>query len=215
MGVGEGRIRIERLDSLFRRLLLGQAPGRSLTDSTPLPLHPHLHPEPAGMAGALLIPPVFGRLALRGQQFLQQGFGVAGIGCRRFEGDRLPPVGHHQSLGRFPPSILVDRSDHSLHGVGQNAFLAAATRLDLALSQPEGVPQLERLRHLGQGFLSHHRRPHPGHLALPKVGVLAEEVAGNHELQDRVAQEFQPLVVGDVSLIGIGAVGKGGKQQLR
>ena len=115
----------------------------------------------------------------------------------------------NQALRRLIAAVQIDRGQDGLHGVGVDAGPAAATAVFLAMAQHQIAAQVQPGRHRRQTALADQLRPHPREVALGMVGTGPVEILGHDEAQDRVAQEFQPLVAAQVFLpvfVGIGTM---------
>ena len=121
----------------------------------------------------------------------------------------------HETSGGVSTAGHVNGADHRFHGVGQNGGLVRSPGVYLSLSQPDQFSQVKSTGHLGQSVGADHRCAQLGELPLGQVGEGPEDVLGHHDLQHRVAQELQPLVAGDSSVLeGEAAVGEGKLKQL-
>ncbi len=92
-------------------------------------------------------------------------------------------------------AIEINRAHHRLKRIGQGGGAFAAAALFLAAADHQLGADLHRQRLLGQRFLVDHSRPRLGQRALVARGKLAEQLRANHQLQHRIAQKFQPLIV--------------------
>ena len=73
---------------------------------------------------------------------------------------------------------------------------AKAAGLELTGAELQRLPQLERCGHLGQRLAAHHPRPQPAQIPLARLREGRVEVMRHHEVEDRIAEKLQPLVVG-------------------
>ena len=96
---------------------------------------------------------------------------------------------------RFIASIHIDRRQHGLHGVGQNAGLLAAAGLLLAMAHQQISAQVQRAGNHAERAFAHQRGAAGGQFALVQVGVFRVQHVADAKLQHRVAQKFQALVV--------------------
>jgi len=116
--------------------------------------------------------------------------------------------------GSAQTTAEIHGGDDGLHRVGQDRSLVAPAVAFLTPSQEDVVAQTERAGHVGQG-------PHVddgcfqlAELAVGVVWVLDKETVGNHQTQDRVAEELKALVVGHPAvLVGVGPVCQGTQKQ--
>src|SRR5438094_4394252 len=98
-------------------------------------------------------------------------------------------------IGRVVTGIEEHRSEHSLKPVREEGFQAAASPLGDTLAEVEVAAEVELLRELGQGIGVDHGRARLRELALCRTRVMLVEVLGGDQLENGVAQVFEPLVV--------------------
>ncbi len=126
-------------------------------------------------------------------------------------------------LGRAGEPVLeVDRAEHRLEGVGQDAGLVAAAGDLFAPAQPHELAEparsgaADRAADVGQRAHVDDRGAQLGQLALGQVGVGQVERFGDDDAEHRVAEELQPLVVRQPAvLVGVGPVGQRALEQRR
>ena len=126
------------------------------------------------------------------QQLLQGGFVI-----RHGQGNLLlaRPKGAHQRGCGIKARVQINGRQHGLHGVGQHgrAFAPAG---DLApMIHAQVAAQLQVPRHGAQRFLAHHARAQKRHAPLLLLGVGGKDDIAHGQLQHRIAQELQPLIV--------------------
>ena len=98
----------------------------------------------------------------------------------------------------------VYRPEDGLEGVGEDRVLVAAPGHLLAAPQPDvrAEAALAQLAgHVGEHVGVDQARADLGEVALGPVGVRAVEVLGHHELEHGVAEELEPLVVGQAPVL--------------
>jgi hypothetical protein len=109
----------------------------------------------------------------------------------------------------------VDRADHGLDRVGEDRGLVAAAGRLLALAELDVIAQADGAGHLGQGAGVDDGRPQLGQQPLGQRGLGEVEGLGDDHPEHRVAEELQPLVGGQATvLVRIGPVRQGKVQQL-
>jgi hypothetical protein len=136
-------------------------------------------------------------LALGLKFFLQRALGIA-AGLIAFAAYRRQRRLHQAQDNRaraFPAGLRIDRADHRLHRVRQDRAALSSLAVFLAPAEDEMVAQAQLL---GQGLEmmpvhepgAQHRQP-----AFGQLGKATVKLRRHRELQHRVAQEFQPLIV--------------------
>lgn len=182
------------------------------------------HHDPGGerlevvRSGAL--DPVLGHAETeRGGQLLEAGLPVQGgaptgrLGHQRVE----EPVDHDP--GGVQPVLEVDGAQQRLQGVGEDARLVPATGGLLALAEQQVRAEAVRAQatgHVGERPHVDHARPQLRQLPLGQVRVVVEQRRGDHHAEDRVAEELQPLVRRQATvLVRVRAVGQRAFQQVR
>src|SRR5450759_1528062 len=93
------------------------------------------------------------------------------------------------------PCVEEDGAQHRFEHVREQRFEAAPTAFGNALAQVEVAAHIELLREERKGVRVDHRRPCLGQLALAGARGVLVEVLGRDQLEDRVAQVLQALVV--------------------
>ena len=119
-------------------------------------------------------------------------------------------------VGRVVPGVEEDGAQHRLEGVGEQRLQAAAAALGDALAQVQEVPEPELLAQGRQGVGVDHGGAQLRHLALAGARPQLEQVLRRDELEHRVAEVLEPLVVARRhvrTLVGERAVGQRLAQQ--
>ena len=98
-------------------------------------------------------------------------------------------------VGGLEAAVLVDRAHQRLERIGQDRALLPAAGLLLAAAEKDPLPQRQPLGHAGQAGLVDHGGALLRQLALGVVGKPTHQQIADHQRDDRVAQELQPLVV--------------------
>src|SRR5439155_25104140 len=129
-----------------------------------------------------------------GGQLLEDGLVIPLALSPDVGGDPRPEQPLDQRGGLLEAQVDVDRAQHRLQGVGQDAGLVPAPRLLLALAQEDGIAQSELASHLRQHGHVHHGRSQLGQLALRAVGEGPVDQVRHNQPEHRVTQELQPLV---------------------
>ena len=109
-------------------------------------------------------------------------------------GDAFAQQADDEAVGLRPAPVEVDRGDQGLHDVGQDRGLLPPAGLVLALAEQQRRAHLELGGDLGQHDRVHDRGPHLRQLALGEVAVGPEDVVGDGQTEDGVAQELEALV---------------------
>ena len=122
----------------------------------------------------------------------------------------------HHSLDQparlFHRAVQIHRAQQRLHRVGENRGLFAPAAMLFAMAEQQVFAEIQPSgRDLERPFL-HAARAQARQLALRQIGVLMIQPDAGTQLQHRIAQEFQPLVV-NVRLPRIGRMGHRQLQQ--
>jgi hypothetical protein len=122
------------------------------------------------------------------------------------------PVDHLR--GDLDAAAHVHGADHRLDRVGQDRGLVAATGGVLAPAELDVLAQADGATDLGQRPGVDHGGAELGQPALGQVGMADVERLGDHDAEHGVAEELQPLVGGQATvLVGVGPVGQGALEQ--
>ena len=127
-----------------------------------------------------------------------------------------PGLDVDQAAGEEPvgsPVSLVeeDGADHGLESVGQDRLQRAGAGLVRAFAQGQVVAETPARGQPGQAPGVDDGGAQPGQLALVRGLVSVVQVLGGDQLEDRIAQVLEALVVGQSAvrmLIDVGAVGQ-------
>ena len=96
----------------------------------------------------------------------------------------------------FEPAVEIQRAAQRLEGIRENGLAAESAGLELARTQQQQLAELHRLRDLRQRLLAHQPRAQARQVAFAGRGKLAIQPLGQQQVEHRVAEEFEPLVVG-------------------
>jgi hypothetical protein len=91
----------------------------------------------------------------------------------------------------------MDRTEDGLECVGEDRGTLRAAALQFALAEPEELAQRQVARDADQRLLPHQARAQPGKFAFPEFAKVLVKRAGDDTIQYRVAEELEPLVVGE------------------
>ena len=94
-----------------------------------------------------------------------------------------------------PAGVEIDRRDDRLERIGQDRIAAEAAALELAGAQVQRIAELDVARDRGQRRAVDQRGAQARHLAFVGARVLLEEELGDDQVDQRVAEEFEPFVV--------------------
>ena len=114
-------------------------------------------------------------------------------------------------LGGIQAPVQEHRAAHGFQGIRQDRLAAETAGLQLAGPQLQHFAQADLSRHFGQRLSADDPGAQAAQIAFGAVRKGKEKMPGDDEVENRVAQEFQPLVVG----AGGAAVSQGGDEQLR
>ena len=113
-------------------------------------------------------------------------------------------------------SVEKDGPDDGFEGSAEQRRAVAAAALLLAKAQSQVAAEVDSAGEVGQRLRAHQRRPQGGQFALVHLGKAMIEVTGHDEVDHRVAQKLQPLVVlgGEAGvLVEVGAMSQSACQQ--
>ena len=129
------------------------------------------------------------------QPFLQLGLGVLApvVGGGRHDG--LAEQARDQRLRRLEAAVDADRADQRLDRVGQDRRPRRAAAARLALGQLQRLGQAQHQRDLVQAVLAHEVGAHAREVAFVGAGEAVEQQPRDGQVQHRVAQELEALVV--------------------
>ena len=99
------------------------------------------------------------------------------------------------AAGRRDPAVEVDRAEQRLERVGEDRAATEAAALQLTAAEPQLLAEPQPARDRGQRAAAHQRRPVAAQVALVGVRVLAKQQHRDGEVEHRVAEELEPLVV--------------------
>jgi hypothetical protein len=109
----------------------------------------------------------------------------------------------HQAGGSVQALVDVDGTEDRLEGVGQDRGLVPAAGGLLAAAEPDVVAQGEVAAHIGEGPHVDDRGAQLGQLPLRQLGVATEQRVGHDQAEHRVAEELQPLVGGQPTVLDV------------
>jgi hypothetical protein len=115
----------------------------------------------------------------------------------------------------FHAGVEVQRTDHRLKGVAQERQALPAPHAVLAAAEQNGLPQAKLAREFRQLLCADQNRAQPCQLALVHFREAPVQPGGAQEIQRRVPEELEALVVLEHVgvLIDIRAVDQGAPQQ--
>ena len=155
----------------------------------------HHRVEPLGVVGPFVTQRVAGQLIEgAGAQLLQAGLVILAPRTGGPDLDPIPQEAHDHLLGGVPSPVDIHRADECLGRVGEDRRLLPTPGLILALAEHQGVTYVELGGQLGQGRRVHDRSSHLGQLTFGHVGISAEHVVCDHQSENGVAEELEPLV---------------------
>src|SRR5262249_29458702 len=88
------------------------------------------------------------------------------------------------------------RPDQRLADVGEDRGAAAAAGMDLGGAEANRVPERDRARHVGAGFLAHEVGETARKLALVGLRARAKQLVRDDKPEAMVAEDLEPLVGG-------------------
>ena len=118
----------------------------------------------------------------------------------------------HEPSRDVQAAVQIERRDHCLHGVRQNAVHGAQRRVAPVRRNREKAAEIEITGHPRQRLHADQLREPAGDFSLGLAGKPFQELFGNDQAQHPVAQEFQALV-GVAGAGGAAGVREGAAQQ--
>lgn len=135
------------------------------------------------------------RQLARLQPFLQPGLGIffclANRQCRQrgFE-----PRQHHRTA-TLETAVQVDGRDNRFDSIGQDRIAPMTTGLQLTWTQREALAEVQRTSDHCQRAFAYEFGPRAGQCAFIGLGPTLIQRLGDQQIDDAVAEKFQPLVV--------------------
>src|SRR5690606_11758297 len=200
-------------------LLLGFLLGPPGAAAERLTAHRHVGAELLAVIGALLLHPVLGHAqAGSSGQLLQAGLPVQpGAAQRSLHQQRLEQPVDHLARG-LDPVLQVDRAEHGLQPVGEDARLVPTTGQLFTTAEQQVRPETAFTQvagDAGQRVHVDHTGPQLRQLPLGEIRVVAVQPVGDHQTEHRVTQELQPLLRWQATvLIGVRPVGESKSEKL-
>ena len=184
-----------------RRGLLGRAATAATTFGTQAArVDAALDVEHARMVGTARRYQIVRRqwLTARLQPFLQACLRILVVRCRRGSKPWRDEGAHKFAAGN-PAAVEMNRSDERFERVGQDRIATESSALQLAGPQVQRITEVEIARDRGEGRLADQARTQARQLAFVRLGEFLEKKFGNDHVDQRVAEELQPLVVARTS----------------
>src|SRR5262249_35696674 len=136
------------------------------------------------------------RDAPRLEQLLEQRLGVLARVLRvEPREQRLVEPPHSVPRGDEAP-VEEYRTDERFERRGEDRWPPRSAALQLALAEAQLLSQREVLRQLVQGLLAHQARAQPRQVPFGQIAEALEQFSRDHAVENAVAEELQPLVVG-------------------
>ena len=148
----------------------------------------------------VMIRTALGDLIVRGIEpimgcgFLQPSLVIGAAGAKGGLLDSRFELGDHEGSGRIESTIEVDGADDCLGRIGENRRLLTPTGCILSLAEAQPGTETERHTDIGQRTGAHHRSSGLREMPLGQVREEGEEVVGDHQLQDGIAEKLESFV---------------------
>lgn len=110
-------------------------------------------------------------------------------------------VGGDERPGRLEAAVEVDGAEDRLEGVPEDRGARASAGEVFLAAEVEEVADADGAAFFGEDGLADEEGLDLGEVALTLVAVAFEEVLGDDEVEDGVAEEFEALVGGDALLL--------------
>lgn len=127
-------------------------------------------------------------------EFLEPGLGVARLprvglleGFRKERGD--------DALGGIQSTVEVNCADECFEGVLQHGVAGFGVMIALRLADAQGLGEMHAARDGCEGAAIDNAGAHAVEGALVRLGELREELRGDEEVEDGIAEEFEALVI--------------------
>ena len=115
-----------------------------------------------------------------------------GIGLRQ----HVAEAGHDHRARRIEAAVQKHRAENSFERVGENGRAIGATALQLSFTQLDFAPQSERSRDPRQRVLIDERRADARQITFGQRTKALEQRNADDAVEHRIADEFEPFVVG-------------------
>ena len=139
---------------------------------------------------------VAGNLRRAGLQvFLKVTFGIFEVGQFYHLGSSLSKEVHQPLASGLEPSVHKHRADDRLEGIGQGRAAGPATAGIFTTAENDVLPQLKTPRLPGQRRSIHQLSPRLGQSPLTQPRKPLVKLRSNGQLDHRIPQELQPLIV--------------------
>lgn len=147
-----------------------------------------------GAEGPLQV--VVGRLGGVGlEHLLKLALRVLGVGRGRQRFDLRLEASQHEFAGSLETGVDEDRAEERFEGVGECGGPLASAVEGFAAAEEEVAAQVEAAALFGEEAAVDQSGAGLGEIALTEIGEAVVELAGEDQLENRVAEEFEPLVV--------------------
>lgn len=145
------------------------------------------------------------------QELLKFALGIVEIGRLLHFGAALLEKAKHELASRIKAAIQIHRANHRLKGIGYGGATASAAAGLLTAAEDDMLPQVQPAGLTGKRGPVHQLGARLGKRAFTELGKAGVQLAGDHELDDGVAEKFEALVVvlAAAGLVSEGRVGEG------
>lgn len=104
--------------------------------------------------------------------------------------------GEGDALGVGEATVEVDRAEEGFEDIGEVGVPIASAVNFFAIAEDEGLAEIDAAGGLGEGGSGDDGGAEFGEEAFFEVGEALEEVVGDDEFEDGIAEEFEALVIG-------------------
>ena len=109
---------------------------------------------------------------------------------------RASNIGPMMRAHGIEAAVEVQGAAQRLEGIREDGLPAEAAGLELARAQQQQLAELHGLRDLGQRLLAHQARAQARQVAFAGGGKFAVQPLGQQQVEHRIAEELEALVVG-------------------
>jgi len=91
--------------------------------------------------------------------------------------------------------VQINRPKNGFQRIRQDRFAPKSPALEFSGSEAQPVSQLQSARQFGQGLAFYQAGSQSAQFAFAGLGIVPEQILGDHYVEQCIAQKFQPLVV--------------------
>ncbi len=144
------------------------------------------------------------------EDFLEPSFGIVVVGVYLEVFEKFTRFGQNDTADGDKIAVEIHRADERLEGVGQRAGAVASAVGFFATAHHEVAAEVEAVGEDAESVAGDDAGADFREIAFGELGKLIEQMLGEDELQDGVAEEFEALIV---EMMALGFVSETGVSQ--